>query len=521
MAVRRVVTLEKFLGGIHTQPGLAMGLLPPDTGAGGAPLTQTAFDIENLAPLYESGGQRKERGYRLWVQLPDTSRPVRALYRYRPSSTAAMWLLVQGDTLYRWVDGTDGPEVVHTGLPTDGAVQFETAYNRCIVCDGINPPWRYEGTGGLTPLGGGAPTGARQAVFFADRLFVLSGTQDLGLLFHSEPGDIEAGYTDNFIPCDPQDGDRLVGVARFFIPGELLPMLFVGKQQSIGLILGDGTDDNPFHFAKINQTDGVLNPQSFAAFGQDLTYLTPRGVSSYKTDLQTANLSQRYLSSPIQQAFDALNRTTMANSVAWFDWRTSSLCYALPATGQIYPTTLWRLGVYQGTPTGWYKQRLAHPLTAVGLDGAGDVMLFGSSQGQVFAFDPTATAYHDAPIPSVYQTPYLDLGAPGQPKRLLEARLRLKGTPGSVLQVATSLDYGERPGRSQQFVLTAPPGPSYTWGGGAWTDDTTVYQWQGNLIHLRRWMPSGQFRSIQFRLSHASPNSEFEFYQLELVVEYL
>ncbi|MFM7468491.1 MAG: hypothetical protein ACKO37_03200 [Vampirovibrionales bacterium] len=519
------ITLQNFLGGMLQRPETLQGLESTFVGPTGQSLSAQmvfAHDIENFMPVAETGAQTKVYGYTLWNQLPDTLNPVQALYRFQPNDGKAQWLMVQNGTWYSWYDTEATPRVLRTDLPKDSTFHFETAYQGCVLCDSVNAPWYYAGDGTTPqPLEGHPPVGAVASLFYKERLFVFSRTQEPSLLYHSDVGNIASGYDTSFIPCDLQTGDSITSVYRFFHPAQGQPLVFVGKQQSMGILDGQGTESDPFVFLPVSQHQGVVGPHAFVGFGQDVTYITPTGIDSWRSDVTTGNLFQAQLSSGIQSVWQTLNPQGFSRAMSWLDTQGKRLCYALPEAGGFQPSVILCLDLQQGTPTGWYKVRPSHPVVSVGVDKRTGTVLFGSSMGKVYQWNPESTHFAGEAIRAYYKTPFMTFGKPIQFKRILNAWLQAKGSADAVCRIDTLLDYGNRMGGTSQLSFNDPSYRPFTWLGGQWSDTMAGYQWQGDTPQIRQWIPAGQFTSLQLSVQETTLHSVFTFYGIDLSLEYL
>jgi hypothetical protein len=525
MMIQSHMTFQNFLGGMLQRPESLQGLETNFVGPTGQKLSESmtfAYDIENFMPVAETGAQTKAYGYTLWRQLPDTTSPVQGIYRFQPSDGKAQWLFIQNGTWYSWYDTEATPIILRNDLPKDSTFHFETAYQGCILCDSVNRPWYYAGNGSTPePLEGNPPLGAVASLFYKERLFVFSRTQEPSLLYHSNVGDIASGYEDNFIPCDLQTGDSITSLYRFFHPAQGVPLVFVGKQQSMGLMDGQGTETDPFRFLPVSQHQGVVSVHGFVGFGQDVSYLSTTGIDSWRSDVTTGNLFQAQLSASIQNVWQTLNPQGLSKAIAWLDTQGKRLCYALPEAGAFSASVILCLDLQQGSPMGWYKLRPAHSIYSVGTDKRTGIVVFGSEGGAIYQWHPEATSFAGEAIQAYYKTSFMRFGKPIEAKRVLNAWLQAKGSENAECRIEALLDYGNRTGGTTVLQFNDPTYRPFTWQGGLWSNDLATYQWQGETPQIRQWIPAGQFTSLQLTLRENSLNSQFTFYGLDMRIELL
>lgn len=269
--------IVNMLGGMNTvaEENNLVALDPnARLGVGFAQVKTEFRDVKNFAPI-NRGGMSKTFGFTVEKNVGTTT-PITGIYRFLKSNGTSQFIVSYQSNVYTLSGGT----LTATGLTvTNNAyLHFETAYDTMIVCDGAGAAKTWNGSVAAS-LGGSPPSGARQSIFYNDRLFIF-GSSNPSLLYYSTAGNIETGYASNFITCDANDGEKIVSVGKMFVPGELQPVLIVGKERSVGIVTGDGTAGDPFTFSKINYEVGVPGFRQMVSFEGDLAFLTPRGVSS-------------------------------------------------------------------------------------------------------------------------------------------------------------------------------------------------------------------------------------------------
>lgn len=466
--------------------------------------------IDNWAPI-NRGGMSKTFGFSTYKDV-GSSTPITGLYRYIRSNGNSSFIVSYGTNVYTLSAGT---LTSITMTVANTYLDFETAYDKMIVCDGTNNPQTYDGSTVANLATGGDATaiaGARQSLFYANRLFIFSSTHDRSLLYFSDAGDIAAGYSANFIQCDVNDGQNITGITKFFIPGTLEPIIIVAKERSIGVVTGDGSIGNPYTFSKISLDLGVPGFRQIAQFGQDATFLTPRGISSYQTAVQNNNIQQQLLSRNITNQFTALNPAYISSSLCWFDWKHRRITYAVPTGNSQYPNTLWHYDIELG---GFYKQT-GFDVTAAFVDTDG-VLYTGNSTGKIYEHDPLVDNYAGGSISSSLITPYLDFFEPDYYKRINHARIVVRGDGDYTLGVSTKINYGTSQGSSHSVPVTAG---SYVWGGGNWNDDDS-YLWGSVPLKRKKFFPRDIFENISFEFTQVGADQPVDLIELVIEIEYL
>lgn len=467
--------------------------------------------INNFKPT-RRGGLSKTFGFSLFKDV-GTSTPIYGLYRFIKSDGTSLFIESRSGTVYKIVGGTE----TSIGMTvTAGAyLGFETAYDKMIVCDGVGAPQTYDGTTVANLTTGAdatAATGFQQPVFHMNRLFSFSKTHDQSLLYYSNGGLIGSGYASNFINCNVNDGQKITSVSRLFIPGSFQPLLLVGKERSIGAIIGDGTATNPFTFIKVADDVGIPGFRQIVPCELDAAFLTNRGVSSYKTSLANNNIEYQLLSKNITNQFTGLNQTNLANAIGWLDWKNRRISYAVPSGTTAYPDKIWH---YDLDLKGFYSQN-GFDIASAFVDTDGTVYT-GTSTGKIYKHDSTVNNYNGAAIPGVVQTPYLDFFEPHYYKRIVDGRMVVRGNGSYNLGVSCSLNNGTSTGSSHNIALGAG---AYTWNGGTWNSGGT-YLWGSSPLSRPKFYPGSIFENISFTINESGTNEPVDFLEMILEVEYL
>lgn len=467
-------------------------------------------NIDNWRPQYR-GGMSKTFGFSEYKDT-GTSSPITGLYRFKTSAGTSLLMVGQGTDVYKLVSGT--LTSISMTVSSGAYLDFTTAYDYLVVCDGASDAQTFDGASTVADLSADTQiAGARQTLFYKDRLWLFSATHDQSLLYYSDAGDITAGYATNFVNCDNDDGQKITAISEFFIPGELEPVIIVAKEKSIGVVTGDGTATNPFTFSKISNDLGVYGFRQIVQWEQDAAFLTQRGISSYRSTLANQNIQQTLLSRNITNQFTGLSQTYLPNALCWLDWKNRRFTFAVPTAGSEYPNTLWH---YDTDLNGFYKQT-GFNVTSAFVDDDGYVYT-GNSTGVIYKHDSTVNTYDGAIINATLQTPYMDFFEPQRYKRIKNGRIAVRGSGTYNLGVSTKINYGVRAGSSHNIALV--PG-QYVWGGGVWTDDPGTYQWGANPLNRKKFFPSGIFENISFIFTQNGASQPADLVEMVFEVEYL
>lgn len=514
-AKTKIFRINNFTGLMNTmsEENNFLGIDPnASLGVGATTIPFEMKNIENWMPSYR-GGLSKTFGFTL-LKYVGSSTPITGLYRYLKADGTSKLIVSYGNTVYSLAGGV---LTSTTMTVTNGAyLDFQTAYDKLVVCDGAAKPQTYDSTT-VADLAAGADAtavlGARQSCFYANRLFVFSATHDQSLLYYSDAGNIGTGYAANFIPCDVSDGQKITGIKQYFIPGQLEPVIIVSKERSIGVVTGDGTTGNPFTFNKITFDVGVYGFRQIQQFNQDVAFLTQKGITSYSAALKNINITESMLSRNIANQFTGLTQTYLKNALSWFDWKNRRVSFAVPTGSSQYPDTIWH---YDIQLNGFYKQTGFNTTVAM-VDTDGTVYT-GDDKGNIYQHGSSYQSYNGNNIISTLQTPYLDFFDPYHFKRVKQAKITVRGNGQYSLGVSTQKNYGKSLGTVNTIPLSAG---EYIWNGGVWTSDPSIYQWGGNPLLVKKFFPGGLFENMSFTFSHSGTAQTLDLLELVLDIEYL
>lgn len=470
-----------------------------------------ARDIVNFRPT-NRGGQTREQVPILFKDS-GTNSPITSLYSWTRKNGNNYFMVSQGANLMTMNTSTGALSTIHSSLTNGAFIHYEPAYDDLIICDGTNGPKKYDGST-VSNLGGSPPSKARQSRFYLDSLFIYPA--DSSIVYYSDVGNIEAGYASNLVRCDNDDGSTITNLSRFYLPQQLVSALVVGKTNTVGAIFGAGTAGDPFSYRTINQDQGMVGFRCATQHDQDISYLTPRGVMSYRTAVTDINLDYKYLTKKVEDQFLALNKAQLEDSISVYDWARSRVMFWVPEANSDYPNVSWNYDVVSG---GWYKTKWGLNVTAAFVDPESGDLWLGSDDGKIYKYDGTNnTAPSGLSVASSYKTPYLEFGVPHIRKRLIDCRMKLKSNGSYGLGVAFNNDYGALAGTSHNVITDRAV---YTWGGGTWTSDPNTYRWGGPPITLKRFFPGEYFYSTQMEITNPFDGQPIDIISIEFEVEYM
>lgn len=499
-------------GGMNTnaEDNALVNMSPEDVGPGYTQIPLEFRKIQNFYPL-NRGGLAKAKGFDLFKAMG--AGKITGLYEFKLSNGDSYFMVSQGTDLYKLVSGT--ATSLTSSLENGNYTHFETARDTLVICDAKDSrgPLTWDGVSASTStLGGSPPNGAKQSLYYQNRLWMFSETSDTSLLYYSDAGNIASGYASNFVNCEVNDGQKITSIAKFYIPGQLQPVILVGKERSFGLVTGDGTVNSPYTFAKIKFDVGVPGFRQIVQFGQDAAFLTPQGPVSYQAAIDSVNLKEAFLSRKIFDQFTGLSTATLPDALCWYDFKNTSIAFAVAHSGN-YPDRIW---YYDTTLGAWYYQD-GFNLTAVWM-GSDGTWYHGDKNGNIYLHDGTDNSYDGSAIQGVINTGYMDFFEPDYFKRIVRASIAFRGDGDYGLGVQCYKNFGASNGSSHTLDVEQA---IYTWNGGVWTFSSNTYQWGPATIQRVNFFPKGIFKNIAFEFTQSGTDQPIELFELDIEVEYL
>ncbi len=468
-------------------------------------------EITNWRPV-NRGGQSKTHGFTLYYTAGSTDK-INGLYRFTKSDGTNQLAFSQGKvvTILDTSLATVGTVTLltSTGL---GYMSFETALDKMVCCDGIGEPRVWDGTGSfLLGVIGELPTvaGFKQTLYTQNRLFGFSGTHDSSLLYYSDVGDIANGYSANFVQCDVNDGERITCIGEFFIPGELTPVIVVGKERSVGIVTGDGTTGNPYTYIKISHDVGIPNTRQYIQYGENAAFLTPRGIQSYLTAVKNVNLQQAMLTDKVYDQFNSISLNALQSAFSWYDWKNRRLGFAVQTTTATVPNVIW---YYDTIDNSMYRQN-GFNLTAGFIDSDG-VFYHGDETGKIYKHDTATYSYAGSAINARLTTGYMDFFEQDMYKQIEYAKISLRGNGTYTVGINTKRNYGAQNGSAHTINLETG---LTTWGGSTWGGST----WDASNIQEEKFFPKGIFKNIRFDIQANGVSQPVDLFELIIKVRYL
>lgn len=241
---------------------------------------------------------------------------------------------------------------------SQGQITTETMTEKLFVgYSKTNGPLVYSGNSGVVSL---ASASSAVVGFFPpgyilrqhlNRLFSAGDASNPDRLSYSNAElPFAYGTAGGFIDILPGDGDP-EGITAIFPPVNSNE-LYVAKRTSIYKIDTTSGDPNDWAVIPVSKGIGCVAHNSAAAVDQgDVLFASDRGIHSLQQVIsQTAVISGRFLSAPIQPAYDESSNKKFISAVWAPDL--NSYLFNLQRSGQTYGENVWGFNVERGS---WYQ----------------------------------------------------------------------------------------------------------------------------------------------------------------------
>jgi hypothetical protein len=287
-----VYEFTDFSGGLNTKATRVAGQIESDFS-----LKRNQL-VENRNWEYdESGGLNRRRGYEKLLSTGiGAGLVVHTLFEMTQANGSRFLIIGAGLKLYVYNTITEVADLLYTAT-TSNPWSFTVMNDLLVGVNGADDPVQFDGVT-MTLLGGPLPATCVAIVEHRNRLFAAS---QISLFYSalSAPSDWTTPGNAGTLPLP-------VGL-RSYAATFLAPMynrLIIGMNEGLALLFGTGPDD--FEVAPLSQYQGGLNQHSWSTVGDDIHYLSERGIHSLRsTEAQSlfGDVKQAYVSNIIEPTF--------------------------------------------------------------------------------------------------------------------------------------------------------------------------------------------------------------------------
>jgi len=255
-------------------------------------------DVQNCVAV--TVGRLQKRKGQAKLNSAAISTAVLGLHPYYygdPVTNRKLIAVFKDGTMYYWT-GSAFTSTGKTGLNTSAQVLFETCVSYMVGMNGVDAPWKYDGT--TVSALANAPATGKCPVLHYEKLFCIADADTIRWSDDFAPESWPAVNTADF---DKGDGDELSALFSY------RRMLLVCKKRSIHKLTGSELSD--FQQFKAESKHGVAGPRAGVVDGLYFNYISVDGIfqfdGSESVDL-TANT--------IPLTWAGVNKNSLGSSVA-------------------------------------------------------------------------------------------------------------------------------------------------------------------------------------------------------------
>lgn len=394
----------------------------------------------------------------------------------RSSGASRDILSVFGSKLYK--DSKTATPTDITGSLTltagqDNHVTFTLFNDVALMCNGVDAPWQWSGSGNGTAISGSPPTFRTMAAKW-NRVFGAAAGRTIRYCAIGDQTSWPAGNTVAAILGD--SSSAIEGRDFIYQLGHLGDSLFVGLSNSIGRVLYTGDATTPFRYLQLSDF-GSLGRHSYVAVGSNGYFLSRWGVhfiqpTATSLDYETSLISGRRL----RTVWSELNKSRIENTYGRAFYTSAGnllVLWNLTTSGNTTHDEVLVMDVTDGPGTekffvwtGWDANTFGVVQNA---STKSDELLFTSTVGYVWQGD-YGTDDHGTAYETDARTRWEDFGSPAEKKNLRDMYLELKQSGDFALGIETYFDYNTN--ATQVLSQSVQGSAQAVWDTAVWDTDT-------------------------------------------------
>lgn len=382
----------------------------------------TAQNVQNFVGT-KIGSMKKRSGQKRLnaALLPGV---IQGLYPYYGNNSRQI-ITVAGGKGYLWDALSEAFTAIKTGIDNTAPTLFETCVNYMVAANGINPPWKWDGTTASTL--DNAPADGQFPTLYKEKLFLVPKSDPSTLLWSKSfyPED----WTDlnNYMHVNKGDGDKITALRTF------LDELVIFKRHSIHVLHGSNLDT--FRMVNTETKIGATGPLAVTRFQNSLFFVNNDGIYTWN-GMSAVNISRER----IPEFWEQINQEHLDKAVA--TTRNGMVWFSLPEGTSSYNNIIL-VYVPIGEGGKWWIYRGINASCFTEFNTGNEILLYSgdSYEGYVNQQDVGTDDFGNS-IDAHWVGKTFDCGLPDRKKKFKKAFIRdYPGSGGNVnLQVA--LNYG-------------------------------------------------------------------------------
>ena len=354
-------------------------------------------------------------------------------------------IAARGDNVY-FSSGTGWGSPINTtartGVSSTGKYRFIDYIEvtpRIIMCDGVNPAAKWDGTTYTLINGTGAPANPSFAAYHKYRLVLSGYSANRAAISISAPNH-DSNFQGSSNAIELAVGDEIVGLKSF------REILYIFCKRSIKKLVGNTHDD----FAIQNVTDkiGCIATDSIQEVGGDVVFLAPDGIRSLAGTERNDDLELSSVSRPVKRTLDAQLSGRVNNDFSAMPIQSKSQYRLFVYNSSVIDSAAFgligKLNLDQRLQFAWSLIRGMNVACCdSGYLGTSEYVVFGHpSNGYVYRQE-SGNTFDGTLIQYVYQTPYYTFGDETLRKVMQKVNLYVRREGAFKTELSALYNYGD------------------------------------------------------------------------------
>jgi hypothetical protein len=383
-----------------------------------------------------------------------TNKPLLGGIRYTPSNAAAKTIIAVDTAVYSVSDVDGSLTALKTGLSSSAtSYNFAQSNDVLYICNGVDTPQQYDGSTWQAVSSSSGYTGSipvsKFVTFHKNRLWVVDKDNPTKLVF-SDLGSYNKFTSTNIIYApSPKSGDPITGLMVF------QDNLIIFTRKTKYVLFGD--DPGNFVLRQSSGKKGSVNQSSIATSPNHIYFLSDDGVYRYNGS------SDELMSDPIQTEVNNMSDKTKASAVYHANYYRLYYPAGIAITNNA--CILW-----DDINRVWLRD--SDTYIDKSFVNESEELYEGSSQVGAVYYSEQKYSDLGKPIAFKYWTKYFGDGIHKIFLRRVLPSIRLQTQPYNL---SVNIDMDQKGNVPLQYTISAQASGSTWGGGGAWTDNVTVW----------------------------------------------
>lgn len=330
-------------------------------------------------------------------------------------------------------------------------------HNAWVFVDGVNPALVYDGdnwyqltssgTGGSGSPGGDQILDAPSVVTtFKNHIFLSGDVSHPAIVCHSAPND-------SLTWTAAAGGGQIISDVEVVQIKPFRDELFIFGEAAIKKVITTSDPDAPFAKFDVTKDLGCIARDSVIEVGGNLLFLSQDGIRPIAGTDKISDVELGLLSEDIQDIIDAYNADTVLSDLQSVVIKSKTQFRYFYSNGDdavadsigiigcartrnhagAQSAKKWEFGTLMG---------IRANVTWSGIFNGQELILHGDYDGKVYKQE-SSFAFNGEPIPAIYSSPYLDMGATTIRKSMRTLQTFIKPEGNATINIGIRYDWGE------------------------------------------------------------------------------